>query len=77
MIQIRIQQVLNARRQQWGKRISLTEVAQATGISRMTLHRAIHQHDYKVSTETLDRLCQFFHCDLSELAEYIPEREAA
>lgn len=72
MIQIQIKQLLAVKQQQLGKKITLTEVSEKTGISRMTLYRAINFSDYGLTTDTLDKLCGFFQCDLGELVTYIP-----
>jgi len=77
MIQIQIKQLLAAKQQQLGKKITMTEVSQKTGISRMTLHRALKNQQYKLSTDSIDRLCSFFKCDLTDLVRYVPDQEAA
>jgi putative transcriptional regulator len=77
MIQIQIKQLLAVKQQQWGKHITLTEVSNETGISRMTLHRALKNQQYKLSTDSIDRLCAFFKCDLTDLLRYVPDQEAA
>jgi putative transcriptional regulator len=76
MIQIQIKQLLAVRQQQWGKQITLTEVSGRTGISRMTLHRALKNQQYKLSTDSIDRLCSFFKCDLTDLLRYVDDQEA-
>jgi len=55
-----------------GRRISLTEVAESTGIGRITLSRMLNRGT-NVRTDTLDRLCDYFNCRIEELVEYIPE----
>ena len=77
MIQIQIKQLLAFKQQQWGKHITLTEVSNETGISSMTLHRALKNQQYKLSTDSIDRLCSFFKCDLTDLLRYVPDQEAA
>lgn len=77
MIQIQIKQLLAVKQQQWGKVITLTEVSERAGISRMTLHRALKNQQYKLSTASIDRLCSFFKCDLTDLLRCVPDQEAA
>lgn len=76
MIQVQIKQLLTVKQEQWGKNITLTEVSNETGISRMTLHRALKNEEYKLSTDSIDKLCAFFKCDLSDLVRYVPDQEA-
>ena len=54
-----------------GKRISLLEIAEATGIGRITLSRMLNRGTH-VRSDTLDRLCSYFGCRIEELVEYIP-----
>ncbi len=72
MITLNIKAVMTARSVQWGRRVTLTEVANATGISRMTLTRMMRQTEYSTGIHQLDKLCQFFQCELTELVSYFP-----
>jgi putative transcriptional regulator len=75
MIYIQIKEVMKARRLAWGRKITLAELAQATGISRMTLSRMINNQGYSTVTSHLDKLCQFFECELHELIRYVPDNQ--
>lgn len=55
-----------------GRRIPLTEVADVTGIGRITLSRMLNRGT-NVRSDTLDRLCAYFNCRIEELVEYIPD----
>lgn len=55
-----------------GRRITLDEVAESTGIHRTTLSRMNRPSGANVTTDNLDRLCHFLDCTLHELVEYIP-----
>jgi putative transcriptional regulator len=58
------------------RRISLLEVAEATGIGRITLSRMLNRGT-NVRSDTLDRLCNYFGCRIEEMVEHIPEPAAA
>lgn len=75
MIYLNIQGLIASRKEQWERKITLTEVADVTGISRMTLHRMIRQEGYNTVTDHLDKLCEFFDCDLTELISYVPNAQ--
>lgn len=77
MIQIHIRQLLDIKQEQLGKHISLTEISKKTGISRMTLHRTLKCQQYKLSTDSIDKLCSFFECDLNDLVRYVPDQDAS
>ena len=53
------------------RRVSLQEVADATNINRATLSKLLNQHGAVVRTDVLDKLCEYFDCQLEDLAEHI------
>lgn len=55
-----------------GSRVTVEEVAQATGIHRSTLSKMNRPTGANVNTDNLDRLCFFLECQLHELVDYIP-----
>lgn len=77
MIVIQIKEVIQKKKTQWGRKITLAEIAHATGISRMTLSRMINNKGYSTVTDHLDKLCAFFECEVNELIQYVPDRGLA
>lgn len=75
MIRYRIQELLAEKHFREGRRVTLKELADATGISRVTLSKMVNQRGYGTLTDHLDRLCRFFACSLSELAEYVADED--
>lgn len=57
------------------RRLTLQELAEATGLNRMTLSKLANQHGAVVRTDVVDRLCEFFGCRVEELVEHIPGSE--
>ena len=55
------------------RRVTIQEIAQATGITRNTLSKMLNQHGASVRSENLDRLCSYFKCRIEELVEFIDE----
>ena len=53
----------------------MVEIANATGINRMTLSKIANHAGYSTVTDNLDRLCSYFECPLEALAEHIPDKE--
>ncbi|MGQ0442200.1 MAG: helix-turn-helix domain-containing protein [Methylophilaceae bacterium] len=72
MIYIQIQDVLKAKRKAWGHKITLNEVSISTGISRTTLFRIMKNEGYSTVTDHIDKLCEFFDCEVFELVKYAP-----
>jgi putative transcriptional regulator len=54
------------------QRWPLVRIAEETGIHRVTLSKLGNPSGYVTTTDTLDRLCSFFGCSLSELATHMP-----
>lgn len=75
MIRYRIQELLADKHFREGSRVTLTQLADATGISRVTLSKMVNQRGYGTLTDHLDRLCRYFGCKLSDLAEYVPDEQ--
>ncbi|MGZ8272100.1 MAG: helix-turn-helix domain-containing protein [Methylophilus sp.] len=76
MIYIQIKELIKVKKAQWGRKITLSEIAVATGISRMTLFRMINNKGYNTVTDHLDKLCAFFECEIHELVKYVPNQFA-
>jgi len=55
------------------RRISLIEIAETTGIGRITLSRMLNRGT-NVRSDTLDRLCNYFGCRIEELVEHITDQ---
>ena len=73
MIRFRLKQQIADLEFREKRRVSLQEVADATAINRATLSKMINQHGAVVRTDVLDKLCEYFGCDLGDLAEYVEE----
>lgn len=58
------------------RRVTVQEIAQATGITRNTLSKMLNQHGASVRSENLDRLCAYFECRIEQLVEYVPDSQA-
>lgn len=55
------------------RRITALEIAEATGINRMTLSKLLNKHGANVQTDSLDRLCAYFGCEIGDLVEHFPD----
>lgn len=73
MLRIKVRQLLDDKAFREGRRITLDEVSEATGIGRATLTRIVNIPGYNVTTGNLDALCRYFACAAGELIEYVAE----
>jgi putative transcriptional regulator len=71
MIRFRLSELIADKQFKEGRRVTLIEIAAATGINRMTLSRMLNTKGYSTVTDNLDRLCQYFGCQVGELAVYV------
>jgi putative transcriptional regulator len=53
--------------------VTLTEVAEKTGVSRFTLSNMANHDGYVTSTDKLELLCAYFACKIEDLVEYVPD----
>jgi DNA-binding Xre family transcriptional regulator len=54
-----------------GRRVTLDEVSAETGISRNTLSRIANTRGYSTTIDAIDRLCEYFDCQINELIERV------
>ena len=77
MIRFRLAELMADMQFKLGRRLTLIEVAEATGINRMTLSRMTNVRGYVTTTDTVERLCRYFGCTVGEVAVYVEAPEGA
>ena len=55
--------------------VSLSEVAQATGVHRATLSKMSNQPGANIGSDIIDKLCAYFRCQPGDLLTYIESDE--
>ena len=73
MIRFRLAEMIEKKQFAEGRRITVNEVATATGLNRMTLSKLLNHKGYGTGTETIDKLCHYFGCSVNDLMEHLPE----
>ena len=73
MIRFKLAEQIEKKQFLESRRITIQEVAMATGINRMTLSKILNHRGYSTGTDVLDRLCQYFGCQVGDLIERVPE----
>ncbi len=71
MIRFRLKELLAEKGFKERRIVTISEVAQATGINRMTLSKIANHPGYSTVTDNLDKLCSYFQCPLASLAEHL------
>ena len=73
MIRFKLGEMIEKKQFAEGRRVTINEVATATGLNRMTLSKILNQKGYGTGTDTVDRLCQYFDCKVEDLMEHLQE----
>lgn len=76
MLRFRLKEMLADREFREGRVITMVEVANATGIHRMTLSKLANHRGYNPTADVLDRLCSYFGCRIEQLVEHIPDEKS-
>lgn len=58
-----------------GNRLTYRDLSEATGISTNTIYKIANNQQRMVHLSVLERLLDFFHCDLEDLLSLEPEYE--
>lgn len=76
MIRFKLGEMIERKQFAEGRRLTINEVATATGLNRMTLSKILNQKGYGTGTDTIDRLCLYFNCRVEDLMEHVPDEAA-
>jgi len=76
MIRFKLGEMIEKRQFAEGRRVTINEIAMATGLNRMTLSKILNQKGYGTGTDTIDRLCLYFDCAVEDLMEHVPDDAA-
>ncbi len=76
MIRFKLGEMIEKRKFAEGRRVTINEIALATGLNRMTLSKILNQKGYGTGTDTIDKLCEFFDCKVEDLMERIKDEPA-
>ena len=73
MLRFRLSELIAEKQFSEGRRVTINEVSEVTGINRMTLSRMMNRKGYSTVTDNLDKLCDFFDCPISDLVVHVKE----
>lgn len=71
MIRFKLAEQIEKKQFNEARRITIQEVAEASGVNRMTLSKILNQRGYSTGTDIVDKLCTYFCCPVSELLEHV------
>lgn len=73
MIRFRLAELISDKAFKERRVISLSEIAEATGVHRATLSKIANHHGANIGTEIIDKLCRYFGCQPADLLTYIDD----
>lgn len=73
MIRFRLTELIADKAFKERRVVSLTEIAEATGIHRATLSKMANQPGANIGTDIVNKLCEYFGCATGELLVYVPD----
>lgn len=69
MIKCNLSMLLGARK------LKITDVVRDTGINRSTLTRLYHEQTTRIDYETLETLCRYLNCEISDFLVIVDPTE--
>lgn len=73
MIRFRLAELIADKSFKERRVVTVSEIAQATGIHRATLSKVANQPGANIGTEIIDKLCRYFGCQPGELMTYVDD----
>lgn len=73
MIRFRLAELIADKAFKERRVVSLSEIADATGIHRATLSKVANHPGANVGTDIIDKLCRYFACQPGELMMFVDE----
>ncbi|SBT11923.1 helix-turn-helix domain-containing protein [Vibrio celticus] len=70
MIRYNLKELIEKKSKEEGRKISGAQIAAEIGIQRSAMAKMIRDEGYTTTTKTIDALCEYFDCDVSELIWY-------
>lgn len=57
----------------WQHRTTADDIFKKTGIGKSTLSNIRNNKNINISIHTMDKLCKYFNCRISDLIEFVPD----
>ena len=73
MLRFKIKELIGKKEFDENRRVTIGEIAEVTGVNRMTISKMINHKGANTGTDNINSLCNYFKCSLTDLVEYIPD----
>ena len=75
MIRYHLKELIAEKEFQEKRRITVSEIAQETAINRMTLSKMMNHQGSSTVTDNLDKLCNYFDCEIEKLITHVKDKD--
>lgn len=72
MIRFRLKELMANWEYQNGEKLTLEKLADEVRIHRVTLSKIANIRGYSTTTDNVDKICEFFGCQVGDLMEHVP-----
>jgi len=73
MIRFKLKEMIAEKEFQQKSHLTIKEIADKTGINRMTLSKILNHPGHSTTTDNIDKLCEFFASSVEDLMVHIPK----
>ncbi|MGQ8367456.1 helix-turn-helix domain-containing protein [Glaciecola sp. 1036] len=74
MLKFKLKELIAQKEFEEKRLVSVAEICSKTGIGRTTLSAILNNKGKNVGVDNVDKLCEFFDCEIQEILEYINEK---
>ncbi|MBO6180332.1 helix-turn-helix transcriptional regulator [bacterium] len=57
----------------WQNKTTADEISKQTGLGSSTISKLRNSKNLNISLNTINKLCKYFNCKVSDLLEYMPD----
>lgn len=57
----------------WQNKATAEEISKQTGLGSSTISKLRNSKNLNISLNTINKLCKYFNCKVSDLLEYMPD----
>lgn len=72
MLRFKVKELIADKEFNEERKVTISEVAEACNMNRMTLTKICNQKGYSTVTDNLDKLCHYFGCKIEDLILHVP-----
>ena len=77
MLVFKVKEQVAKKERELGRTMTMEEIADAVGVSRITMAKIAGPLYCSTNTDNIDRLCNYFGCDIADIVEYRPDVKQA